>query len=65
MNIDLCHPAYEQGADKGKGSALALRDLFIDSDSAGDVQAYILRPDGALALSRQIICRTDRLSSYP
>lgn len=44
-----------KAADKGKDSALALRDLFIDSDSAGDVQAYILRPDVALDLSRQII----------
>jgi methanol--5-hydroxybenzimidazolylcobamide Co-methyltransferase len=40
---------------KGKESALALRDLFIDSDSALDVQAYVLRPDVVLNLSKQII----------
>ena len=40
---------------KGKKSALALRDLFIDSDSAMDIQAYVLRPDVVLNLSKQII----------
>ncbi len=40
---------------KGKESALALRDLFVDSDSAMDIQAYVLRPDVVLNLSNQII----------
>ncbi|HOJ02237.1 MAG TPA: methyltransferase MtaB domain-containing protein, partial [Anaerolineaceae bacterium] len=35
--------------------ALALRDLFVESDSTLDVQAYVLRPDVVLEISRQII----------
>ena len=40
---------------KSADSALALRDLLVDSDSGLDVQAYVLRPDVALNLSQQII----------
>lgn len=40
---------------KGQHAALALRDLFVESDSTLDVQAYVLRPDVVLEISRQII----------
>jgi methanol---5-hydroxybenzimidazolylcobamide Co-methyltransferase len=45
-------------ASKGRESALALRDWMVESDSALDPQAYVLRPDVALNLSRQIIAET-------
>ena len=42
-------------AAKGTDSALTLRDLLVESDAGLDVQAYVLRPDVVLNLSRQII----------
>ena len=43
---------------RGSHSALALRDLLVESDSALDPQAYVLRPDVAINLSQQIISET-------
>lgn len=43
---------------KGPESALALRDWLGQSDAELDPQAYILRPDIALNISRQIITET-------
>lgn len=40
---------------KGQESALMLRDLHADSDSALDPQAYILRPDVVLAISKELV----------
>jgi methanol--5-hydroxybenzimidazolylcobamide Co-methyltransferase len=40
---------------KGKTTARTLRDLFVESDAASDPQAYVLRPDVVIALSREIV----------
>lgn len=40
---------------RGKQAALDLRDMWVESDSGHDPQAYILRPDVALELSKEII----------
>jgi methanol--5-hydroxybenzimidazolylcobamide Co-methyltransferase len=45
-------------AAEGPGSALALRDWLVESDSGLDVQAYVLRPDMAINLSQQIIAES-------
>jgi methanol--5-hydroxybenzimidazolylcobamide Co-methyltransferase len=37
------------------GSALALRDLFVESDAGTDPQAYLLRPDVVLELAREVV----------
>ncbi|MBE0699391.1 MAG: methanol--corrinoid methyltransferase, partial [Anaerolineaceae bacterium] len=42
-------------AGKGKSAARTLRDWWVESDSAFDPQAYVLRPDVVLRLSAQII----------
>jgi methanol--5-hydroxybenzimidazolylcobamide Co-methyltransferase len=38
-----------------QGSARILRDLFIDSDTRYDPQAYVLRPDVVIDLAREIV----------
>ena len=40
---------------RGPAAARLLRDLHADSDSALDPQAYVLRPEVVLDLSRQIV----------
>ncbi|MDR1093632.1 MAG: methanol--corrinoid methyltransferase [Clostridiales bacterium] len=40
---------------KGKKAALLLRDLNADSDSRLDPQAYVLRPDVALDISKELV----------
>jgi methanol--5-hydroxybenzimidazolylcobamide Co-methyltransferase len=42
-------------AVNGDSSALLLRDLHADSDSRFDPQAYILRPDVVLRISRYLV----------
>jgi methanol---5-hydroxybenzimidazolylcobamide Co-methyltransferase len=44
-----------QASSHGKEMALHLRDWLVESDAALDVQAYVLRPDVALQLSRTIM----------
>jgi methanol---5-hydroxybenzimidazolylcobamide Co-methyltransferase len=40
---------------KGKQQALLLRDLHADSDSRFDPQAYVLRPDIVLEISKELV----------
>jgi methanol---5-hydroxybenzimidazolylcobamide Co-methyltransferase len=40
---------------QGRHAALQLRDWWVESDAKYDPQAYVLRPDIVLALSREII----------
>jgi len=40
---------------RGKKEALLLRDLLTDSDSRFDPQAYVLRPDVVLEISKEIV----------
>jgi len=40
---------------KGKQQALMLRDLHADSDSRFDPQAYVLRPDIVLEISKELV----------
>ena len=40
---------------RGKEAALLLRDLHADSDSRLDPQAYVLRPDVVLAISKELV----------
>jgi len=47
---------------KGRGEARQLRDWLVESDAALDPQAYVLRPDVVLRLSKQIIAEK---SAYP
>lgn len=42
-------------AASGKQNALLLRDWLCESDSSYDPQAYVLRPDVAIEISREII----------
>jgi methanol--5-hydroxybenzimidazolylcobamide Co-methyltransferase len=42
-------------AKRGEIEALELRDWLVESDSALDPQAYILRPDIALNIAREVI----------
>jgi methanol--5-hydroxybenzimidazolylcobamide Co-methyltransferase len=42
-------------AKNGEKAALDLRDWLVESDSALDPQAYILRPDVAMHIAREII----------
>jgi methanol--5-hydroxybenzimidazolylcobamide Co-methyltransferase len=42
-------------AARGHETALLLRDLFADSDSSLDPQAYVLRPDVVLAISNELV----------
>jgi methanol--5-hydroxybenzimidazolylcobamide Co-methyltransferase len=41
--------------ERGKETALILRDLHADSDSMIDPQAYVLRPDVVLEISKEIV----------
>lgn len=47
---------------KGKDKALSLRDILADSDSRLDPQAYVLRPDVVLKLSKEIVKETGHLN---
>ena len=40
---------------RGRESALLLRDLYADSDSRLDPQAYVLRPDVVLDISKELV----------
>jgi methanol--5-hydroxybenzimidazolylcobamide Co-methyltransferase len=40
---------------RGKETALLMRDLLADSDSALDPQAYVLRPDVVLDISKELV----------
>ena len=40
---------------RGKDTALLMRDILADSDSSLDPQAYVLRPDVVLEISKEII----------
>lgn len=42
-------------AERGRESALLMRDLLTDSDSRFDPQAYVLRPDVILRISGEIV----------
>jgi len=52
-----CRLANEATA-RGKESALLLRDLHADSDSRFDPQAYVLRPDVVLDISKELVKET-------
>jgi methanol--5-hydroxybenzimidazolylcobamide Co-methyltransferase len=44
-----------EASARGKDSALLLRDLHADSDSRLDPQAYVLRPDVVLEISKELV----------
>ena len=44
-----------QATARGKQQAIMLRDLHADSDSSLDPQAYVLRPDVVLAISKELV----------
>lgn len=44
-----------EGSARGKDTALLLRDICADSDSKLDPQAYVLRPDVVLDISKEIV----------
>ncbi|MGI6562734.1 MAG: methyltransferase MtaB domain-containing protein [Clostridia bacterium] len=44
-----------KATETGKQNALLLRDLFCESDSKYDPQAYVLRPDVVIDISKEII----------
>lgn len=44
-----------EAARRGKDTALLVRDLHADSDSRLDPQAYVLRPDVVLSISKQLV----------
>jgi len=44
-----------QASERGRDTALLLRDLHADSDSRLDPQAYVLRPDVALAIAGELV----------
>ena len=43
---------------RNDGSALTLRDLYVESDAGLDPQAYILRPDVVVELSREVVAES-------
>lgn len=47
-----------EASKRGESAAILLRDLLADSDSALDPQAYVLRPDVVLDISKQIVQET-------
>jgi len=47
---------------KGKDAALFMRDMLADSDCGLDPQAYVLRPDVVLDISKQIVKEKDHYS---
>ena len=44
-----------EASRRGKKEALLLRDLYADSDSRLDPQAYVLRPDVVLDISKELV----------
>jgi methanol--5-hydroxybenzimidazolylcobamide Co-methyltransferase len=46
---------FNEASARGKDAALLLRDLHADSDSRLDPQAYVLRPDVALRISKALV----------
>lgn len=44
-----------EAASRGKETALLFRDVCADSDSRRDPQAYVLRPDIALEISKELV----------
>lgn len=44
-----------EASKRGKETALLMRDLLADSDSALDPQAYVLRPDVVLDISKELV----------
>ena len=53
----LCYDCrlMNEAAARGQETALLLRDLHADSDSRFDPQAYVLRPDVALRISKDLV----------
>ena len=47
-----------EGTSRGRQAALLLRDICADSDSRLDPQAYVLRPDIVLEISKELV-KTD------
>jgi len=47
-----------EASKRGESAAILMRDLLADSDSALDPQAYVLRPDVVLDISKQIVQET-------
>jgi methanol---5-hydroxybenzimidazolylcobamide Co-methyltransferase len=48
-----------QATKQGSTAALQLRDLLVDSDSSFDPQAYVLRPDFVLEISKEFVKEAD------
>lgn len=48
---------------RGPESALALRDLMVDSDAGLDPQAWVLRPDSVIAISKAIVAAPNHYSA--
>ncbi|MDR1464062.1 MAG: methanol--corrinoid methyltransferase [Oscillospiraceae bacterium] len=46
---------FNEASGRGTETALLLRDLHADSDSRLDPQAYVLRPDVVLDISRELV----------
>lgn len=46
---------FNEASARGKDTALLLRDLHADSDSRLDPQAYVLRPDVVLSISKELV----------
>lgn len=44
-----------KASERGRDAAILLRDLHADSDSALDPQAYVLRPDVVLEISKELV----------
>lgn len=51
-----------EASARGKNEALLLRDLLADSDSRFDPQAYVLRSDVVLEISKEIVKEKDHFS---
>ena len=47
-----------EASKRGESAAILMRDLLADSDSALDPQAYVLRPDVVLDISKEIVMET-------
>ncbi len=47
-----------EASKRGESAAILMRDLLADSDSALDPQAYVLRPDVVLDISKEIVKET-------
>jgi methanol--5-hydroxybenzimidazolylcobamide Co-methyltransferase len=50
-----------EAASKGREEAILLRNMLTDSDSRFDPQAYVLRPDVVLKISKEIVNETGKL----